>query len=901
MTSPQVPPESPRHITTPVHKARSILTGLVGRSFTKALVHWVDLCRRRASVIVVAALALTAACGYYAATSLGVQTNSDALLSQDLPYRKIHLEFTRAFPMLSDNLVILVDAPTADQAEDAARKLAARLKAEPELFNLVFYPPSEPFFRTNGLLLLSRKDLQETADQLADAQPLLSKLAADMSLRGFFDVLGLAADEIAKGTEKPGRLARVFDATSDTTEALLQGRDDTRLSWRELMSAKPLTPDERRQIIVVQPKIDFTSLSPAEKAIDAIRQAARDLRVDGANGVSVQLTGGAALDQDEIGSVKDGVGLASFISLALVTLLAFLGFRSPRLVLAAAATLIMSLVWTAGYATLAVGHLNLISVAFAVLFIGLAVDFSIQFGLRYKEAVDARLPHAEALRAAAAGTGVAVGLAAVCAAIGFFSFVPTSYVGLRELGIISGGSMFIGVFGTMTVLPAILTLLPPRPASHPPKKTVPLGFGHVLLRHGRAICLVALAVGIFSLATLPWTRFDFDPINLKDPETESVRAYLQMTKDSGISPYSINVVESDLRAADAVASELDKLPEVDSTVTLSSFVPEEQDDKLFALDQMATFLTPVLDVPNPKPPPGPGERRRATESFLKSLEALAASPRAGPLAAPSRRLVDVLSKYVAEARDSDDQYRRLETALLGTLPARLDDLREAMKARAVTLDDLPADLKRRYVTPDGRARIEVFPSKRLTVQQNLIDFVDAVRGIAPDATDTPVELLEGGRAVTGAFKEAGVIAFVLISCVLALMLQSFIDSVLVLLPLGLAGALTVAITVLGGQPFNFANIIALPLLFSLGVGFGIYLVLRYRETSSIDALMNSSTPRAVVFSALTTMVSFATLMISSHRGTASMGELLTLCLTLALACTLIVLPALFVWRDRPES
>jgi predicted RND superfamily exporter protein len=187
------------------------------------------------------------------------------------------------------------------------------------------------------------------------------------------------------------------------------------------------------------------------------------------------------------------------------------------------------------------------------------------------------------------------------------------------------------------------------------------------------------------------------------------------------------------------------------------------------------------------------------------------------------------------------------------------------------------------------------------VQQNHIDFVDAVRGIAPDATDTPVELLEGGRAVTGAFKEAGVIAFVLISCVLALMLQSFIDSVLVLLPLGLAGALTVAITVLGGQPFNFANIIALPLLFSLGVGFGIYLVLRYRETSSIDALMNSSTPRAVVFSALTTMVSFATLMISSHRGTASMGELLTLCLTLALACTLIVLPALFVWRDRPES
>ena len=260
-----------------------------------------------------------------------------------------------------------------------------------------------------------------------------------------------------------------------------------------------------------------------------------------------------------------------------------------------------------------------------------------------------------------------------------------------------------------------------------------------------------------------------------------------------------------------------------------------------------------------------------------------------------------MTKYVAQAGESEDQYRRLETALLGTLPARLDDLRQAMKAQAITLKDLPANLKRRYETPDGRARIEVFPKKRLTVQKNLVDFVDAVRSIAPNATDTPVELLEGGRAVTGAFKEAGVIAFILISAVLALMLQSFVDSILVLLPLALAGALTVAITVLTGQPFNFANIIALPLLFSLGVGFGIYLVLRYRETSSIDVLMNSSTPRAVVFSALTTMVSFASLMISSHRGTASMGELLTLCLTLALACTLIVLPALFFWRDSPSS
>ncbi|MGB8273947.1 MAG: MMPL family transporter [Alphaproteobacteria bacterium] len=897
MTSDRERHQHAHRLTASVRKARAALTGLVGRTYTRALVRWMDTCRRRAPYIVAAAVVATVACGYYAATNLSISTDSNALISHDLPFRKTFLDFDRSFPMLGDNLVILVDAATPDEADDGAFKLAERLKAEPDLFNFVFYPPSDPFFRRNGFLLLSLKELQETSDELADAQPLLSKLAADMTLRGLFDVLSLAADEVAKGTEKAGQLARVFDAIGVTIQKL-ETDGNARLSWRELMSSKPLKPSERRALVVVQPKVDYTTLAPAKHAIDAVRADAAELGLTAEHGFNVRITGGAALDEDEIRSVRDDVGLASFISLTLVTILAFLGFRSPRLVFAAASTLVMSLIWTAAYATLAVGHLNLISVAFAVLFIGLAVDFSIQFGLRYKEAIDAHVPHAEALRAAAAGTGSAVGLAALCAAIGFFSFVPTAYVGLSELGIIAGGSMFIGLFGTLTLFPAMVTLMPPRPAKTTPEKIVTLGLGHMLERNGRAICLVALGVGLLSLAALPWARFDFDPINLKDWKTESVQAYLEMTKDSETSPYSINIVEPDLATADKVAAELEKLPEVDSTVTLSSFVPKDQENKLFLLDQTATFLTPVLEPSQTKPKPGPGERGQAAEKFLKSLGALSASSQAGTLAEPARRLAGILKDFIRKAGGSVASYEGLETALLANLPGRLEALREAMKAGPITLADIPGDLKRRYVTAQGRARIEVFPTQRLTNEKDLVDFVAAVRTVAPNATDTPVELLEGGRAVTGAFKQAGVIALIAISAVLILILRSVFDSILVLLPLALAGALTVAITVLVGQPFNFANIIALPLLFSLGVGFGLYLVLRYREAASIDAVLRSSTPRAVVFSALTTMVSFASLMISNHRGTASMGELLAICLLLALACTLIVLPALLVWRER---
>jgi len=307
---------------------------------------------------------------------------------------------------------------------------------------------------------------------------------------------------------------------------------------------------------------------------------------------------------------------------------------------------------------------------------------------------------------------------------------------------------------------------------------------------------------------------------------------------------------------------------------------------------MGILLGPILH-PQQKPPETDAERGQAVTDFQAKLAALAESPRAGELAAPAQRMAELLSQIAGDKTKTRD----IETALLANLPGQLAALRDSLKAAPVALADLPADLRRRYVTDDGRARIEVFPKENLDRQSALERFVAAVRTVAPNATDTPVTLLEGGGAVIDAFKLAGTIAFCGISILLLAMLRDVTQAVFVLLPLILAGLLTAAFAVAFGIPFNFANIIAIPLLFSLGVAFGIYLVLRYREAGSVAALMHSSTPRAVVFSALTTMVSFGSLMVSSHRGTASMGQLLALCLTLALGCTLIVLPALLAWHE----
>lgn len=860
------------------------------------LVWWVEGVHKFAWLVIAGAVLLTGVSGWYTVRHLGMNTDTQALISQRLDYWKTFRAFQEAFPQLRDNIVVLVEGDSPDRAEDAANALVAKLHHDDKLFEDIFFPGGDPFFRQEGLLFLETKELENLSDRLAQAQPLLGTLVADPSLRGFFDVLGKAAEGIERGDVDSGLLVRPLTMIGDTIETRLAGKD-ARLSWRDLMTGLPDRPSDRRQVILLKPRVDWNGFEPAHQAITTVRTAVASLPPNLAQGVRVRLTGGPAMDEDDLASVKRGAGLASVISFVLVSVIVFLGLRSPRLVLATVSTLFLSLVWTAGFATLSIGYLNLISVAFAVLFIGLAVDFSIQFGLRYKESVDQGADLATALKNAAANTGVAVSLAAFCASIGFFAFVPTSYAGLSQLGIIAGAGMFIGLFATLTLLPALLTVMPLRVS----RRSVEAGGSHLfasfLARHFRAVCWGALALGLASLAAFPYARFDIDPINLKDPNSESVQAYMDVTRDSDTSPYSINILMPNLHEADAIAKRLEKLHETKSTVTLSSFVPQHQKTKLALIDEMATFL-PMFEGSQPKALPSDAERRQAAMRLQTKLEALAASARAQSVAEPARRLAGLLGRFAAGPGHDPAAYRELEVALLAHLPGRLTSLSEALNARPVTLETLPANLKALYVTPAGQARVEVFPAERLTDEDALHRFVDAVRVIAPNATDTPVLLLEGSKVVIGAFEQAGVITFIAIGFLLAILLRSFWDSLLVLLPLAFAAVLAVAIVVVTGMSLNFANIIALPLLFSLGVAFGIYLVLRHRETHRVTDLLRTSTPRAVLFSALTTMVSFSSLMVSSHRGMASMGYLLGLCLTLALVCTLIVLPALLTWRER---
>ena len=393
---------------------------------------------------------------------------------------------------------------------------------------------------------------------------------------------------------------------------------------------------------------------------------------------------------------------------------------------------------------------------------------------------------------------------------------------------------------------------------------------------------------------LPRAQFDFDPLNLKDPKTESVSTLFDLMGDSATNPYSITVLAKDLDAAKETAERLKALAAVKDVQTLADYVPGDQDDKLAVIETMALFLSPSLSEVSKAEAITPVERKTALDDFAPWLERLLAPNRDDSVRLSAERLMVALRRLGT----GDGVLQDLERRLISLLPARLDALRDSLQAGPVGLDDLPSDLLVRQIAPDGRVRVEVYPVEDVRDREALVRFVRQVRQVAPNATGSPVVVMEAGDAVVAAFLEALALAVVAIAALLLLVLRSPRDVALAFVPLVLATLLTVAASVLLDLPFNFANVIVLPLIFGLGVSNGIHMVIREREEAGVEAAMATSTPRAVVFSALTEISTFASMSLSSHLGTASMGILLTIGMGLTLTTTVLCLPALMDWTVR---
>jgi hypothetical protein len=266
----------------------------------------------------------------------------------------------------------------------------------------------------------------------------------------------------------------------------------------------------------------------------------------------------------------------------------------------------------------------------------------------------------------------------------------------------------------------------------------------------------------------------------------------------------------------------------------------------------------------------------------------AAGKHPGSQAAPAaQRLSDLLAKL---ASATPEMRQKAADAFLRPLRTALDDLKDLLQAHPVTLADVPNDIAELWRTPDGRARVEVLPKGDPNDNDTLRTFARAVRTAQPDATGGPISILESGDTIVQAFFEAGAWALISIAILLWIVLRRFGDVLLTIVPLLLAGVVTLELCVVIGMPLNFANIIALPLLLGIGVAFKIYYIMAWRAGQT--GLLQSSLTRAVFYSALTTATAFGSLWLSSHPGTSSMGKLLALSLLTTLAAAVLFQPVL---------
>ncbi len=866
------------------------LRALPGR-LTAAIV---ALAIRQAWFTLLLAAIATAAALHYTRANLAIDTDTANMLDPKLPHRQAHREFRAAFPDLPGDIVIFIEAARQTSADDLADALADRLRAHTDIARVVVRPGADEFFRTNGLLYLDRDRLWDLDERLNAAAPLLGTLAQDRSLRGLFDTLTRGATN-ADDPEQQRMLAQMYERVASATQRALQGRAEP-LHWRDELMARDVAPSGlARAFILVEPVLDTTDFQPAAPAVRRLRALLDDYRqtIDDA---TIRLTGSAVMDSDELVTVAEDAKLTTLLSFGCVSVLLLLGVRTLSAAGAVLITLACGLVWTAAFATAAVGALNIISVSFAVLFIGMGVDFGIQYTMRYLEEIDRGTSRTPALLNAAHTAGGALALAAVGAAICFFAFVPTSYRGLAQLGVISGFSMGVAWFANITVLPALLRLCP-QPAARGVRAARVFDFG--LVRFRRAVLIVSCVLAVFCLMLLPRARFDLNPLNLKDGNTEGVAAFRALAMDPASSPYTIQVLAPSLADADALAAKLKALPEVASAITLSSFVPADQPEKLEVIEGLQLALAGALDAP-PETRANIDAEARSLRALVDALAQTVERSPSSELSAPARRLREALLKVVAREAEFTTLLPQLRAILVGDLNRLLAQINQLLQASEVSLESLPDALHDEWVGRNQLARVQVNPKADLNDNAAMRQFVSAVQRVAPQATDAPVELVEGSHAVIDACIQASLWALALTIILHIVVLHGVVDALLVAAPLVLAGLLTVATSVLTNVPFNFANIIALPLLIGLNNAYGAYLVVRKHGSESIDGLLRSSTPRAILFSGLTAIASFGVLGFSKHPGMAGMGILISVSLSYAIVSALVVLPALMASLEQPK-
>jgi hopanoid biosynthesis associated RND transporter like protein HpnN len=874
------------------------------------LVRWARWVHLHASRVLGVLAVITLACGLHAATRLGINSDNVTLVADDLPARQSYLEFARSFPNIENVMLVVVDGETPEIAREATETLQRALAARPDLFRDVYIPGSGEFFETHGLLYRDLAELDEFAIQISRVQPILAALEREPTVANLASLIRSGLEQQEETDASLEDLSVLLDRVGDATVEAYR-EFPLAISWEEILLRGSAVETVKQWTIVVDPVLDFGSIFAAAAPMAEIRRIAEAEGLGAQQGIRVRLTGNPVINYEEMAGLLWDIGVGGVLTFGFVVLVLTRALRSFRLVVASVITLLVGLVWTASFATAAVGALNLVSVAFAILFIGLGVDFAIHLGMAYVDGLRESVttdrdpdPHLAAISHAIDQIGSSFVICTITTAVGFYVFIPTDNVGVAELGLIAGSGMIVNLFLTMTLLPALLAspLRLDVRADLPKRMSFRQAGWSALTRWPRFVTACAAVLLAWGAWQSMQVEFDANVVRMRDPGTESVETFNEMLDASGErSPWPMDTIAEDLQAAERIAREVEQLEVVEVALTLSDYVPRDQDEKIMILEDVGLLLDAPRGVPSQQAAPSSAEQIEALRALRDTLRETALDQGSSVLAGSMGALRARLDEFLERA-DQDTQVEaaleRLQTVLLDGLSDQLRRLREATLVDEVTLADLPQQLRDRMLTQDGRARVQIFPADQMTDEAAFTHFAREVQRVVPNATGLPMNMIAFAEATHSSFREALVAAVGLITFFLFVLWRRFVPVALVLAPLLLSNLVTIGVMSATGIAFNFVNVVVVPLLLGIGVDSGIHLVHRAETLARTGGgdLLSSTTARAVFYSALTTTVSFGTLALSSHRGVASLGVVLTFGMMFTVFSNLVVLPCLLALR-----
>jgi hopanoid biosynthesis associated RND transporter like protein HpnN len=888
--------------------------------------NWVQKILQKVLIVVTArplltlcvALALAVLSIFYTVTNLGFLTSQKELISPSHQLMKLSEQMDQ-FEDLG-GFVVAVENQNPSRSLKFLHALAPRLEADREHYHQIFFRVEPKLFKRWALLYLEKKDLLTLRDSLHEYRGLIQNIVQSPTLTDLFRQInqemtsrmvgelftGFLEEKSTEDRKEPLNLDFLIRVLREMTE-WLDGDASLVSPWESFLTKQSWgvtseegyfwTENRRYLLLFVTPRKMGNRFTQGQESLIALRNTIAEVQTD-FPGIQVGVTGPGALDEDEMGVALKDMSLATMFSLAGLTILLVLFWRGIRRPLLEVIQLLVALSLTFGLTTLLIGHLNILSVSFAPMLLGLGIDYGVHWVSRYREEQETRgASKKEALQATMTKLGPGVLLAGLSAALSFFPLVLTGFRGLMELGIICSIGLVTATMMTLCLLPALILMFDktkdtagPRLPSGPVKPLLKFSKGQAFL-----VLVIACVGSVFSLWGASQIRFDLNMLRLQSRRSESVKWEKKLIEDSKHPSMQGAVFARSLEEVEKKTKVLEALPSVSRVESVVTLLPPEQKEKIDLLQEMKPLLAGIHPFQIPSRTVDLSELNEILGRIhFKMMDSgWEVDPSFKAQMEEGGALINDLRQRLRSMERSRLLHRlqTFETALIGDLNNKLDDLQASINAPPMRVDDLPKTLLELFVGKNGLYLIRVFPARNIWEPEILGKFVDDLRAADPEAVGDPVTLYFFTKAFRDACIVAALYAAAFIFLLLLLTFRSLLSTLLAMTPLVVGTIWTFGVMHAFGVDLNLANSIFLPLVVGAGVEYGIIIVQRWRQREA-GVILPSSTGQGVILAGLTTTVGFGSLTLSSHQGLYSLGLLTMIGSLVILAAAVLFLPAL---------